>query len=421
MLNIFDESICKSLGIIFQSCLENGKFPSEWKKVNMDPAFKKNCKQELKNYRPISLLPVSGKIFERLLYDSVFTFFTENSFISRNQLGFISGYSWTNQLLSIAHQIYVQIRSVFLDMSKTFDKVWRKDLIFKFRQNSISGSILSTLTDFLKLRKQRVVSNGQLSSCSNIESGISKGCILGLLLFLIYINDLSESLTINARLFADDVSLFSVINIMNFSATNLNRDLRKISALTNQWKMTLNPDLSKQAREVILSRKIKKTSHHPLNFNNKSVKQVQFQKHLGVYLDCKMDICEHLQNMFKKANKTLSLLHKLQNNLPRAPLVTIYKPFIRLRLDYWNTLYDQIFNNFFHEKLESIQYNLVLAKASTIGGSSKENFYQEQGFEFPPATTVIQDTLSLFQNNKKISQVRLWTNTKCWASLYDKI
>ena len=233
MLNIFDESICKSLGIIFQSCLENGKFPSEWKKVNVDPVFKKNSKQELKNYRPISLLPVSGKIFERLLYDSVFTFFTENSFISRNQLGFISGYSWTNQLLSIAHQIYVQIRSVFLDMSKTFDKVWRKDLIFKFRQNSMSGTILSTLTDFLKLRKQRVVSNGQLSPCSNIESGISKGCILGLLLFLIYINDLSESLTINARLFADDVSLFSVINIMNFSATNLNRDLRKISALTN--------------------------------------------------------------------------------------------------------------------------------------------------------------------------------------------
>ena len=91
----------------------------------------------------------------------------------------------------------------------------------------MSGTILSTLTDFLKLRKQRVVSNGQLSPCSNIESGISKGCILGLLLFLIYIIDLSESLTINARLFADDVSLFSVINIMNFSATNL-------SALTNQ-------------------------------------------------------------------------------------------------------------------------------------------------------------------------------------------
>ena len=73
MLKICDESICKPLGIIFRSCLENGKFPSEWKKNN---------KQELKNYRPISLLPVSGKTFERLLYDSMFKFFTENNLIS---------------------------------------------------------------------------------------------------------------------------------------------------------------------------------------------------------------------------------------------------------------------------------------------------------------------------------------------------
>ena len=74
MLKIFDESICKPLSIIFQSCLENGKFPSEWKKTNVVPVFKKNNKQELKNYRPISLLPVSGKIFERLLYNSMFKF-----------------------------------------------------------------------------------------------------------------------------------------------------------------------------------------------------------------------------------------------------------------------------------------------------------------------------------------------------------
>ena len=79
MLKICDESICKSLGIIFRSCLENGKFPSEWKKANVVPVFKENNKQELKNYHPISLLPVSGKIFERLLYDSMFKFFTENN------------------------------------------------------------------------------------------------------------------------------------------------------------------------------------------------------------------------------------------------------------------------------------------------------------------------------------------------------
>ena len=246
----------------------------------------------------------------------------------------------------------------------------------------MSGNLLSTLTDFLKLRKQRLMLNGHLSSWSSIETGVSQGSILGPLLFLIYINDLSDGLTTNARLFADDVSLFSVVDNINLSATNLNSDLSKINAWANQWKMTFNPDPNKQAQEVIFSRKTKKISHPPLNFSNNSVQQVQFQKHLGVYLDGKLDFREHLQNMFKKINKTItSLLGKLQNNLPRAPLITIYKSFVRPHLDYGDILYDQTFNNSFHERLESIQYNAALAITGARRGSSREKLYQELGFE----------------------------------------
>ena len=196
----------------------------------------KNNKQEVKNYGPIYLLPVSSKIFERLLYDSMLTFFTENSLISQNQSGFKPGDSCTNQLLSITHQIYKyfddghEVRSVFLDISEAFDKVWHKGLMFKLKQNGISGNLLSTLADFLNFRKQRVVLNGQLSSWSNIESGVLQGSVLGPFSFLIFLNDLSEVLTANVRLFADDVSLFSVIENINLSATNLNSDLSKINA-----------------------------------------------------------------------------------------------------------------------------------------------------------------------------------------------
>ena len=139
MLKICDKSICKPLVIIFRSCLENGKFTSLWKKANVVPAFTKNNKQELKNYRPISLLPVSGKIFERLLHDSMFKFFTENNLISHDQSGFKPGDSCTNQLLSIMHRIYKsfndghEVLSVFLDMSKAFDKVWHKGSYFQIK------------------------------------------------------------------------------------------------------------------------------------------------------------------------------------------------------------------------------------------------------------------------------------------------
>ena len=113
--------------------------------------------------------------------------------------------------------------------------------------------------------------NGQLSSWPNIETGVPQGSILGPLLFSIYINDLSDGLTTNVRLFADDVSLFFVVDNINLSATNLNSDLTKINDWANQWKMTFNLDPNKQAQEVIFSGKINKITHPPLNFKNNSV------------------------------------------------------------------------------------------------------------------------------------------------------
>ena len=131
---------------------------------------KKNDKQIVKNYRPISLLPICAKIFERLLYNKIFIFFQENNLISPNQSGFKPGDSCTNQLLSITHEIYksfdngFEVRGVFLDISKAFDKVWHKGLLFKLKQNGISGKLLNLISDFLSHRKQRVVLNGPYSS-----------------------------------------------------------------------------------------------------------------------------------------------------------------------------------------------------------------------------------------------------------------
>ena len=126
--------------------------------------------------------------------------FTKIDLISQNSSGFKPGNSCTNHLLSITHQIYKsfddghEVWSVFLDMWKAFNKLWHKGLIFKLKQNGISGTLLSTSIDFLKLRKQRVVLNGQLSSWFNIKTGIPQGSILSPLLFLIYINELSDGL-----------------------------------------------------------------------------------------------------------------------------------------------------------------------------------------------------------------------------------
>ena len=229
--------------------------------------------------------------------------------------------------------------------------MWHDGIIYKLPQNGISANLLNLLDDFLKERKQRVVLNGQVSTYKNIIAGVPQGYILGPLLFLIYINDLTEGLTTNVKLFADGISLFSVVHDTQTSANDLNKDLKIINNWAFQWKMNFNPDPTKQAHEVIFSRKTKEIYHPPLVFNNTNVSQSSSQKHLGVILDSKLIFDEHLKMVSLKISKTLGLLRKLHNLLPRSALITIYKAFVRPYLDYGNILYDQAYNMSFHHKL----------------------------------------------------------------------
>ena len=200
------------------------------------------------------------------------------------------------------------------------------------------------------------------------------------MLFLIYINDLADGLSSNTKLFADDTSLFSVIHDSVFTTLELNSDLSRIKQWAFQWKMSFHPDPNKQAQEVIFSTKLKKFCHPSLRFNN-NVSQASSQKHLGLSLDNRLTFDEHLTNVSNKISKTIGLLRKLHNILPRPALLTIYKCFIRSHLDYGDIIYDQAYNLSFHQKLESIQYNAALALTGAIRGSSREKLYQELGLE----------------------------------------
>ena len=121
----------------------------------------------------------------------------------------------------------------------------------------------------------------------------------------IYINDLSEDLVSNPKLFVDDTALFSVIFGKNLSTKNLNDDLNRINNWAFQWKMSFNQDPNKQAQEVLFSRKIQKSSQPSLIFNNNIVTQSLTQKHLGMFLDTKLDFQEHLKSIFSKVNRQL--------------------------------------------------------------------------------------------------------------------
>ena len=141
----------------------------------------KNMIKIIKNYRPILLIPVCGKIFEELIFNEMFKFFFENDLITPNQLGFKPGGPCINQLLPITYDIYktfdcgYEVRGVFLDISSAFDKVWQDGIIFKLQQHGISGELHKLLHDFLVNRKQRVLLNGQVSSQANFKAGVPLG------------------------------------------------------------------------------------------------------------------------------------------------------------------------------------------------------------------------------------------------------
>ena len=397
MLILCDDTIVIPLKIIFDNIINSSVFPDLWKHANVTPVFKKEDKRLIKNYRPISLLPICCKIFEKLVFNQLYSFLTSNNLITRNQSGFRPGDSTLNQLQFLTNEIHnafdnpkcLEVRAVFLDISKAFDKVWHSGLIHKLKQNGVTGNLLNFFISYLSDRKQRVVINGCSSEFLTIESGVPQGSVLGPLLFLIYINDLEQDIKSNIKFFADDTMLYSIVSDPILSASNLNHDLNLIQNWAYQWKMAFNPDPTKQANEIIFSQKKKLHRHPDLFFNGSLVASVNKQKHLGLILDTTLAFRHHLEEKIGKANKIIGSLNKLSAFMPLNALNQIYKSLVRVNLDYCDMIYhiphlingNGIALNELMEKVEKTQYRAALAITGAWKGSNRTKLYEELGWE----------------------------------------
>ena len=171
MVKLFNLRITKTLSIIYKNCLQQQVFPDDWKKGNIIPVYKKNSKQIANNYRAAPLLPICSKIFEKLIFDSIYDFIDKNNLFNNNQSGFRPNDSCIHQLIGITHDTFtvfdgnlsLEVCGVFLDLSKAFDRVWYDGLLYKLKTNRIDGNLFKLIKSFLKNRWQRVVLNGQSS------------------------------------------------------------------------------------------------------------------------------------------------------------------------------------------------------------------------------------------------------------------
>ena len=334
---------------IFNLSLSLGVFPKKWKIANIVPIHKKASIHDCKNYRPISLLPCISKVFEKLVFAHVYLHLRRNNVISEFQSGFTPGDSTIYQLTHITDKIFKavdefeEVLACFLDLTRAFDTVWRKGLLYKLDKigirdnNEIGNKLFSWFKSYLSDRAHRVSVDGVLSDIAYTNAGVPQGSVLGPLLFLIYINDICLDVQSNIFLFADDTSIFRSGKNIEELASGINSDLNLISLWAKKWKIQINPD---KTVGMLFSRKSEPSSNFIIKLANDIIKISQHHKHLGLWLSSNLTWTKHISELALKARKRLGCLKRHKYRLSRKVLERCYLTFIRPVMEYGNILYD---------------------------------------------------------------------------------
>ena len=376
-VNVISEPLAKLLN---RSLLEH-TFPASWKTAHVSPIYKLKGERFLcGNYRPISLLSCVAKVMEKCVQQHMFEYLKTNSLLTPSQSGFIPGDSTTFQLLAIyedfckALDSKITSQAVFFDISKAFDKVWHRGLLYKLHCIGIRGTLLNWLTDYLKDRRQAVVIKGKTSTFRPIQAGVPQGSVLGPLLFLVYINDIVEHVNSSVKLFADDTSMYLSLEDNLDRSRILNSDLRNIVNWSHSWKVDFNPSKTKL---LTLTRK-RQPDSLPLLFNGQTLVENQSHKHLGVVLqnDGKWD--NHIESIIAKTRISLACLRSYKYRFSRKTLHTIYTSFILPHIEYADVVWDNCTDRLADE-LESLHLDAIRTITGAVRGTSHIKLYHESG------------------------------------------
>jgi len=382
MLKETASTIAAPLTRLFNLSMQKGIFPHIWKQANVIPIFKKGEKSSPKNYRPVSLLNILGKIMEKIIFKHMYNHLNKHDIIYKYQSGFLPGHSTTHHLAHLYHTIteafdkHKKIRLVFGDISKAFDRIWHAGLVFKLKQVGITGPLNTWLADYLNNRQQRVVIEGTSSKWTCINAGVPQGSVLGPLLFLIYINDMPDGLESNLSLFADDNLLYMTSDSHENNAIILNRDIAKILRWANQWLVTFNPD---KTHGMLISF-TDEQPQYPIFMHERQLDNVTNSLHLGVTFQHNLKWDNHIDNICIKAHKRLDLLNTLCFKLSRRTLEILYNSYVRSILEYvdiilCNTTQDNM------DKINKVHKRAGKIVSGAIRGTPSETIFNELAWE----------------------------------------
>ena len=302
LLNMAAKPLAPILTFILNQSLETGELPQDWTKANISPIYKKDNRADPGNYRPVSLTSICCKLLEHILHSQIMQHLENHHILMDRQHGFRGRRSCESQLVLTLDDFARSIDNrkqtdvIILDFSKAFDTVPHQRLLLKLHHYGIRGNTLRWIKNFLCCRKQRVVLDGKSSDWVEVTSGVPQGTVLGPLLFLLYINDLPESVKSQVRLFADDCLLYRDINNQEDNKI-LQDDLDALSRWQDRWQMRFNP------RKCYVMHITKKRTilQHQYMLNGVPLNTVEHQAYLGVHLSNNLKWDHHISVAKKKA------------------------------------------------------------------------------------------------------------------------
>lgn len=326
LLKSVKETIIIPLTKLINSCIDELIFPDGLKIAKCIPVFKKGDKTDLKNYRPISLLPIISKVYEKLIKKQILEFLNVNNILSNRQFGFRQKKSTGKAILEFIEYLLDRFDkgdftiAKFIDLSRAFDCVDHKLLIRKLYCYNFHPMAIKLIMSYLSNRKQYVYVNGEFSEPKDVTIGVPQGSVLGPLLFLLFINDFPDSIDCFKVLFADDTTISESSNSLT-DAINKAREAFKVAS---QWFIANRLSLNES-----------KTVDMLFTLNSHNYQSNDFScKFLGIELDSKLQWDPHINNICKKLNKCVYLIRNLSDQVSLEVIKTAYYGLFETHLNY---------------------------------------------------------------------------------------
>ena len=300
-------SLAFPISVMFRSLIDLHIIPDEWKLSVITPIFKKGSPTDPANYRPIALTCTFCNIFESLLSTQILDYLLSHNLITKHQHGFIKHHSTTTNLLESLHDWSVSLSNhrstdvAYIDFQPAFDYISHPKLILKLSSYGISGNLLCWIKAFLTNRKQMVRINSTFSSICDVISGVPQGSVLGPMLFIIFINDITDNLdpTTTAKLIADDIKLYSELS---FPHNNPQTQLDNIHTWSSIWQLNISHS---KCNILYVGTKSNHTFYH---ISTHPINPVDYVKDLGVTVEPDLKFNRHINDIVCRANQRSSLI-----------------------------------------------------------------------------------------------------------------